>query len=153
VAHHALSKRLTPLCHAAQVLEALQSADCGLQDPQPEQPAQPAAGLMTIDILGRHMDAAGAPRQVAVEVDGPTHFVSHLSAAPAGSGVDVSYSLDGSTQWRNAMLQHYGYVVVTVPYQEWDFKGRAQRVALLQQRVRAALLAAGVQPGGVLAAA
>jgi hypothetical protein len=152
VAHHALSKRLTPLCHAAQVLEALQSAKCGLQDPQPEQPAQPAAGLMTIDILGRHMDAAGAPRQVAVEVDGPTHFVSHLSAAPAGGGVDVSYSLDGSTQWRNAMLQHYGYVVVTVPYQEWDSRSRDQHVALLQRRLRAALLAEGVQPGGVLAA-
>jgi len=110
---------------------------------------------MTIDILGRHMDAAGTPtpRQVAVEVDGPTHFVSHLSAAAACGGVDVSYSLNGSTQWRNAMLQHYGYVVVTVPYQEWSFKGTAQRVTLLQRRVRAALLAAGMQPGGALAAA
>jgi len=96
---------------------------------------------MSIDILGRHVDAAGRPWQVAVEVDGPVHFVQHLTASAAaaggggGGGVDVSCGLDGSTQWRNAMLQHCGYVVVTVPYQEWRFKRRGQHVGLLQRRL------------------
>ena len=132
------------------MLAALRDADCGLHNPQPEQLAQPG-GLMSIDIVGQHVDAAGTTWQVAVEVDGPTHFVRHLSACDE-AGIGTTHSQDGSTLWRNAMLQHYGYAVVMVPYQEWGAcSSRAQRVALLQQRIRAALLAAGVQPGGVLA--
>ena len=137
----------------AQVLAVLQDADCGVADPQPGQFTQPD-GLMGIDIVGQHEDAGGTVWQVAVEVDGPAHVVRHLSAGRDAGGVNVSYRLDGSTQWRNAMLRHYGYALVMVSWRAWETCScRAERVALLQRLVGRALLAAGAQPQGVLAAA
>jgi len=59
----------------------------------------------TIDVA---ITAGG--KRLAIEVDGPTHFLQ----AP-------QHTLDGSTQLRNRLLSAHGWTVVSVPHYEWDF--------------------------------
>jgi hypothetical protein len=59
----------------------------------------------TIDVA---ITAGG--KRLAIEVDGPTHFLQ----AP-------QHTLDGSTQLRNRLLSAHGWTVVSVPHYEWNF--------------------------------
>lgn len=63
--------------------------------------------------------------QVAVEVDGPLHFVSGKP--------------DGPTVWRGRMLQKRGWKVVSVPVVTWQrFRDKAQRKKWLLQQFQIA---------------
>jgi hypothetical protein len=64
------------------------------------------------------IDGAGAP--IALEVDGPSHFLQDGRQ-------------DGSTQLRNRMLAAHGWRVVVVDYREWiKVKTQAQREEYLR---------------------
>ena len=63
----------------------------------------------------------GAGKKVALEVDGPSHFLQDERQ-------------DGSTQLRNRMLAAHGWRVVSVDYREWDeMKTQAQRQEYLRR--------------------
>jgi very-short-patch-repair endonuclease len=68
-------------------------------------------GNLSIDIAA--VTAAGV--QLAIELDGPTHFVS------------PGNRLNGPTQFRNRMLAAQGYTVISIPYWEWDACKTAQQ--------------------------
>ena len=91
------------------------------------QPAQleavTADGLHTIDVV---VVTKGNVR-VAIEFDGPYHF-RQPDLQPTGP-----------TQCRNRSLAARGYVVVSVPYWEWDPLPNSQHVAYLQSKVQRAL--------------
>ena len=92
----------------------------------PELEAQTADGLHSIDVL---VVTSGGVK-VAVEVDGFQHF-RQPDLQPTGP-----------TQWRNRSLAVRGYVVVSVPYWEWDPLLPEQRVAYLEDKVQEPLAGA-----------
>lgn len=61
---------------------------------------------------GRNIDIALLDRRVAVEVDGPSHFLS------LG---EYLFCQTGSTLLRNLMLTHAGWKVITIPFFEWNW--------------------------------
>lgn len=113
-----------------QVFKALCSLQMTWQEaPRMEQSS--SDGLLVVDIVCR--TAAG--QLVAIEVDGPSHFV-----APDNT-------LTGPTLYRNAALQARGYNVISIPYFEWTClgRGRAQKQYLMQ-RLGTAGVHSGVLP-------
>ena len=105
---------------------------CAEQQPTPD-------GAFAVDVAATH---AARGRLVAVEADGPSHFLSP-GRQPRGD----------TLAWHRALAAR-GYVVVSVPYWEWNaVQGDPRReVAYLAARVEAAVLeAAG--PGLPAAAA
>lgn len=88
------------------------------QPPAMEQPTPDEAAL--VDILA--VSAAGG--KLAIEVDGPKHFVS------------PGNQLNGPTQDRNRALAARGHTVVSIPYWEWDaLQTSAQQVKYLQRKL------------------
>ncbi|KAG1672291.1 hypothetical protein FOA52_004306 [Chlamydomonas sp. UWO 241] len=63
-------------------------------------------GLFSIDIA---LQLPGSDQKLAVEVDGPTHFLSSAPTMPTGA-----------TRLRNRPLEARGWRVVSVPVKEWD---------------------------------
>jgi hypothetical protein len=102
----------------------------GLKQP-PQLEAVTADRLHSIDVFV--VTAAGVP--VAIEVDGPQHF----------SQPDLQ--LTGRTQWRNRSLAARGYVVVSVPYWEWNRLPAAEHIGYLEAKVQQGLAGAS---GGVV---
>jgi len=95
-------------------------------------------GLHSVDVL-----CEGGPLplgvRVAVEYDGPTHFVR----GGGGGGAPLP---TGETRLRDALLRGGGFVVLAVPYHEWDaLRGEGERDDYLRARV-----AAGVAGGRVV---
>jgi len=64
----------------------------------------------------------GGEQPVAIEVDGPAHFVGH---APTGA-----------TLLKRRQLQHLGWHLVSVPYWEWDSLKHADESTQQRQRVQ-----------------
>lgn len=58
---------------------------------------------------------AGVERRIAVEVDGPSHFIHDLESGRVW--------IDGSTALRNRCLALAGWEVVSIPFHEWDGLG------------------------------
>jgi hypothetical protein len=111
----------------AAVWVALQDRRLGVQTLGFEM-AVPPQGILSTDIL-----AAVGEVAVAVEVDGPTHFIAWLVPA-AGGGADVAVQRrsNGATSFRNALLRRQGCAVVQVPWFAWP-ASRAAQVALMQE--------------------
>jgi len=102
-----------------QVFAALQQLPPGTFRQQPVMEQRTADGAFSIDIAVT--TAAGS--QVAIEVDGPSHFLR------------PDNTLDGRTQSRNKALAARGWSVVTVPYFEWNGlqPGQQQQAYLLDK--------------------
>ena len=77
-------------------------------------------GCYSADIVLRGLPGARGPRRVAIEVDGPLHFLR-------GPGADVGERgrrhLNGSTRLKQRLLSLLGWDVLSVPYYEWDALG------------------------------
>ena len=97
----------------------------GLSCP-PQQEAVTADGLQSIDVLV--VTVGGG--QVAIEFDGPRHF-RQPDLQPTGP-----------TQWRNRSLAARGYVVVSVPYWDWDELPTSRHVCYLESKVQQGILEA-----------
>jgi very-short-patch-repair endonuclease len=94
-----------------QVFAALQQLPSTMWQGELRMEAVTPDGNFNIDIAA--VTAAGV--QLAVEVDGPTHFVS------------PGRRVDGPTQFRNRMLAAQGYTVISIPYCEWNACKTAQQ--------------------------
>jgi hypothetical protein len=86
------------------VLVAVQQLPSGTWQRQPESEGVTADGLFSVDIAAT--TATGV--KVAIEVDGPSHFIQPLR------------TVGGPTLCRNRTLAARGYVVVSIPYWEWE---------------------------------
>ena len=79
-------------------------------------------GLHSVDALVRLSDG----REVAVEFDGPTHFLHSLTPPERVEGGASSASAartpepNGNTRLRDRLLVEGGYLVVSIPHWEWD---------------------------------
>jgi len=73
----------------------------------------------TIDVA---ITAGG--KRLAIEVDGPTHFLQQPQHAP-----------NGSTLLRNRLLAAHGWKVVSVPYYEWEFQLDKTHDEFLRQKL------------------
>ena len=92
------------------------------QQPQLEQRSKDRA--FSIDVAAT--TAAGV--ELAIEVDGPTHFIQ------------PGNTLEGGTLFRNRALAARGYVVVSIPYWEWEaLRGAEQKQQYLLDKLQPAL--------------
>jgi very-short-patch-repair endonuclease len=87
-----------------QVMAALQQLPSSMWQGEMRMESVTPDGNLSIDIAA--VTAAGV--QLAIEVDGPTHFVS------------PGNRLNGPTQFRTRMLAAQGYTVIGIPYWEWN---------------------------------
>ena len=74
---------------------------------------------------------AGAPRAVAVEVDGPSHFARN----------DAGVSL-GQTRLKHRQLRALGFDVLSVPIADWEYlESPEEKVEYLREGFEAAAAA------------
>jgi very-short-patch-repair endonuclease len=67
--------------------------------------------------------------KVAVEFDGPTHYLA--------GAVDSSRALDGTSKFKERLLRNLGWKLVRVPYYEWDaLRSSAGREAYLRGKIK-----------------
>jgi len=102
------------------VFTALQQLPATTWQQPPVMEQRTADGASSIDIAA--VTAAGVA--LAIEVDGPWHFVRH------GNRVD------GPTQYRNRALAARGYTVISIPHWEWNRLSSQQRVHLLKDALQ-----------------
>lgn len=103
-----------------------------LSDVRPE--ARTPDGAMSVDVLALH---AASGRLVAIEADGPSHFLT-----PGGrGGAPLAPVATGETRARNRALAARGLAVVCVPVMDWNEAGGSSggHAAYLQAQVEAAL--------------
>jgi very-short-patch-repair endonuclease len=77
------------------------------------------------------VDMADSRSRVALEFDGPSHFLTDLDLG--------SLSVDGPTGWKSAALRELGWRVVRVRFDEW---ARAQATEGVREAYLGGLLAA-----------
>jgi hypothetical protein len=95
-------------------------ADTWQRQPQSEQPT--ADSVCLVDIVA--VTASGL--MVAIEVDGPDHFVQ------------PGNTLSGPTLFRNRALAARGYAVICIPYREWSaLRTPEQKQQYLQAKLQA----------------
>jgi len=82
-------------------------------------------GAFSIDVVATHT-ASG--KRLAIEADGPTHFLR------------PGRHVNGETVSRNRALAARGYVVVSVPYWEWDELKKSDQAAYLARKVEGVVL-------------
>ena len=68
-------------------------------------------GLLLDLYLPQLRDPGGAGRSVAIEVEGPGHFLRCAGGA---------LTFDGFTQSKEGLLGAMGVLLVQIPYYEWD---------------------------------
>ena len=77
-----------------------------------EQVLEEDGGGYSVDMILRGL---GGERRVAVEVDGPSHFV-----AVAGKMGEGGWRVNGSTRLKRRLLAGLGWEVLSVPFFEWN---------------------------------
>ena len=78
--------------------------------------------------------------EVAIEFDGPTHFINTSDGGKEGAPGDASRTTTKtpSTELRDMFLRRRYRTVLSVPYYEWDaLKGSAARSAYVVEKLRA----------------
>jgi hypothetical protein len=112
------------------VLVAVQQLPAATWQQPPAAEQVTADGSYSVDIAAT--TASGV--KVAIEVDGPSHFIQ------------PGNSLGGTTMFRNRALAARGYVVISIPYWEWDaLRGAEQKQQYLLAKLQPALSAASSQ--------
>ena len=88
-------------------------------------------GLHAVDALVRLPSGA----RVAVEFDGPSHFLRCVGPAAARRAPEPG----GATRLRDRLLREGGFAVAAIPYFEWDaLRDDAARDAYVKARVEGA---------------
>jgi hypothetical protein len=109
------------------VLDAVRQLPSALWQQPPAAEQVTADGVFSVDIATT--TASGV--KVAIEVDGPTHFIK------------PGNRLEGGTMFRNRALAVRGYVVISIPYWEWgQLRGAKQKQQYLLAKLQPALQAA-----------
>jgi hypothetical protein len=113
------------------VLVAVQQLPAATWQQQPESEGVTEDGLFSIDIAATTTSGV----KVAIEVDGPTHFIQPQQRS------------GGPTLCRNRALAARGYVVISIPYLDWDaLRGAEQKQQYLLAKLQPALQAASGRP-------
>ena len=89
-------------------------------------------GILSIDIANIH-------EKIAIEVDGPAHFISRIDKYTASSTgyskrikgkLEYQYSwngdrqeMNGATALKDRLLNSLGWKVIHIPFWEWDAMG------------------------------
>jgi hypothetical protein len=96
-----------------------------------EMEARVLDGLHAVDALV-HLPGGSL---VAVEFDGPTHFLRRIHSATGGH----TFSPNGATLFRDRLLREAGFDVIAVPFFEWyELVDDASRDAYISTRLNAA---------------
>ena len=103
----------------------------------------PATTMAAVTVARRRLPWAGARsrvvyggREVAIEVDGPSHFYGRRSGRTP----------TGATALKRRQLRAAGWVLLPVPYWEWDgLSSKSARQEYLREALRHALPAADAQ--------
>lgn len=91
--------------------------------------ALPEGLVVDIAVLG--------PVKVAIEVDGPSHFVRLLQPSEQTAYLKDRLIENGSTKFKRRMLQHLGWKARSVPWFEWSrLSNRTARAAFLQDLLK-----------------
>eukprot|EP00808_Paulinella_micropora_P012063 g19425.t1 len=81
---------------------------------------------------GLSVDIALPDHKVAIEVDGPSHFLT-------GSADGVENRYIGTTILKQRLLQKMGWKVISIPYFDWAALGGSnERTSYLQQKLQKA---------------
>ncbi|KAL0050383.1 hypothetical protein WJX82_010131 [Trebouxia sp. C0006] len=92
-------------------------------------------GLHPVDIA--LLPQAKVPCKVAIEADGEFHFLYESYKLDKGPH---AVRPNGSTLFRNAVLEKQGWHVVSVPWFDWDnLHTKADKVAYLETKIRQAV--------------
>ena len=76
---------------------------------------------MSVDILVTVPREAAALRRIAVEYDGPTHFVASASIRGGATASSPPPQVNATTRLRNRLLTGaVGLTLLSIPYFEWD---------------------------------
>jgi very-short-patch-repair endonuclease len=88
------------------------------------------AGIYSINVPPKEydvlsIDIAIVEEKIAIEVDGPTHFIlciDSISILYPGNSHQLQYKYDanGATMLKQRLLTSMGWTVLNVPYWEWD---------------------------------
>jgi hypothetical protein len=96
-------------------------------------------GLLSVDIVAR-VPGDAACRAIAVEFDGPRHFLRAPLATPLGLPAPVCGPPDARTRLRDRLLRRSGAFagLVVVTYLEWDTCGdeRSRQEAFVADKLR-----------------
>jgi very-short-patch-repair endonuclease len=68
------------------------------------------------DISIFSIDIANVDDKIAIEVDGPTHYLTCIQL----DSTKIKYEEDGSTTFKKKLLRLMGWKVLTIPYWEWQ---------------------------------
>ena len=127
------------LCHHAMVQHAVRPSRL-----------QRAVGLVLASILsgleeevvdeqtGYSLDLALRASRVAVEVDGPTHFLLRDARG--------EYAPTGPSLLKRRQLEAAGWVVINVPFYEWQSLGLLEQRGYLERKLSAAGAALAPSP-------
>jgi RAP domain len=87
------------------------------------------AGIYSINVPPKEydvlsIDIANVEEKIAIEVDGPTHFILCIdskSILNPGNSHQLQYKYDanGATMLKHRLLTSMGWTVLNVPYREW----------------------------------
>ena len=72
---------------------------------------------------GFSLDLAEPKLKLAVEVDGPSHYLKELS-----SGRSV---VNGATKFKTRLLRSFGWTVAHISFLDWDHKSDSERRQLV----------------------
>ena len=96
-----------------------------------EQVLEEDGGGYSMDMI---LKGLGGKRRVAVEVDGPSHFVK-----VAGEGGERRWRENGSTRLKRRLLAGLGWEVLSVPFFEWTvLRGKAAKEAYARRLLQTA---------------
>ena len=76
---------------------------------------------------GFSLDLAQPESKLAVEVDGPTHYLKDLS-----SGENVA---NGATGFKTRQLRSFGWTVAHISFLDWDHKSKSERRQLVAAKL------------------
>ena len=76
---------------------------------------------------GFSLDLAQPESKLAVEVDGPSHYLKDVS-----SGENV---VNGATRFKTRQLRSFGWTVTHISFLDWDHKSESERRQLVAAKL------------------